>query len=331
MKQNNNSNTNTNHNNNNNNNNNNNRNCNSNTNNRNNNNSHHGAHQSIHRSCCGNMKPTMLSPTFLYDEASRRYLEISECKIALEEELRTAPPGLIHVVNSGSRTQFYLRKDRSDKGGRYIRKTDTGTIKAYIRKAYCEKVIKLLDNEIKNLEILLKKSNNITEKLQGLYSDLPSEAKQYADPVDMSDEDFVAEWLGIPYEGKEIPDHLPVYRTDQGERVRSKSELTIANMLADKGIPYKYECPLALSGGIVIYPDFTVLDVKMRKEIYWEHRGMMDDREYARQAVFKVKSMMKDDIILGKNLIITEETSANPLGTNEIEAVINNYFNPEEG
>ena len=41
--------------------------------------------------------------------------------------------------------------------------------------------------------------------------------------------------------------------------------------------------------------------------------------------------MMKDDIVLGKNLIITEETSANPLGTNEIEAVINNYFIPEEG
>jgi hypothetical protein len=33
--------------------------------------------------------------------------------------------------------------------------------------------------------------------------------------------------------------------------------------------------------------------------------------------------MMKNGICVGKNLIITEETSTNPLGTDEIEAVIN--------
>ena len=68
------------------------------------------------------------------------------------------------------------------------------------------------------------------------------------------------------------------------------------------------------------------MDVKKRKEIYWEHRGMMDDREYARQAVFKMKSMMNAGIVIGKNLIITEETSANPLGTNEIDKMIAEYF-----
>ena len=93
-----------------------------------------------------------------------------------------------------------------------------------------------------------------------------------------------------------------------------------------KGIPYKYECPKALLNGKEIYPDFTVLNVKARKEIYWEHRGMMDDREYAKQAVFKLKSLMKNGIILGDNLIITEETTANPLGTNEIETIINRFF-----
>ena len=53
---------------------------------------------------------------------------------------------------------------------------------------------------------------------------------------------------------------------------------------------------------------------------------MMDDRDYARQAVFKMKSLMKSGILLGDNLIITEETTANPLGTNEIDAVIDQYF-----
>ena len=269
---------------------------------------------------------TLLKPTALYEEAGKRCQEISKCKQKTEEDLRKAPPGLIHISKAGTGVRFYLRRDSSDKSGKYIRKSDTRTIQAYLRKSYNEKALKLLNTEIKYLDVLLKKSSNITEKLRRLYSDLPSEVKPYIDPIDMSDEDLIAYWKSIPYEGKEIPESVPVYQTNNGERVRSKSELTIANMMAARGIPYKYECPLILINGTVIYPDFTVLNAKMRKVVYWEHRGMMDDREYARQAVYKMKSMLKNGIITGDNLIITEETSVNPLGTNEIDAIISSYF-----
>ena len=77
-----------------------------------------------------------------------------------------------------------------------------------------------------------------------------------------------------------------------------------------------------LANGKVIYPDFTVLKVSERKVIYWEHRGMMDDREYARNAVNRIKSYNKNGVFLGENLILTEETSTDPLGTDEIETVI---------
>lgn len=268
---------------------------------------------------------TLLAPTTLYEEAERRLQEIRQHQQEIEKELKKAPPGYIHIVKSGKRTQFYLRNDRPDRGDKYIRKSDTKTIGTFIRKAYYGKISKILNNESRNLDYLLKKSNNITEKIRCLYSDLPSEAKEYVDPIEMSDEDFIEEWLSIPYEGKVIPDHTPVFQTNHGEKVRSKSELTIANILAEKGIPYKYECPLTLPNGAVIYPDFTVLNVRIRKVFYWEHRGMMDDREYARQAVYKMKSMLKNGIIPGKNLIITEETSANPLGTDEIDSIIAGY------
>ena len=272
------------------------------------------------------MESSILTPTFLYEEARRRYQEIKECADKMESEILKAPSGIIHIVNSGKRIQFYLRDDKSDKSGKYIRKADAQTIRTFLQKSYYEKVMKFLNVERKNLDTFLKKSDNITKKIQQLYSVFPLEIKQYIDPIDMSDDDYTASWLRIPYQGKTIPEYIPVYQTNHGEMVRSKSELTIANKLADKGIPYKYECPLTLSNGTTIYPDFTILDVRMRKEIYWEHIGLMDDREYARQSVFKMKSMMKDGIILGKNLIITEETTANPLGTNEIDAVIMSYF-----
>lgn len=277
-----------------------------------------------------NNESNMLTPTFLYEEAERRYREITEYLQRLENEIQKAPSGLIHIVNSGNRVQFYLREGKFDKVGKYIRKSEARTIRAFLQKSYNEKVLKHLKAEAKSLEILLKKSDNITKKIQRAFSDLPLEIKQYILPIDMSDEDYIESWLRTPYEGKVIPDHIPVYQTNNGELVRSKSELTIANRLAENGIPYKYECPLTLSNGTTIYPDFTIPDIRTRREIYWEHRGMMDDREYAKQAVFKMKSMMKNGIVPGKNLIITEETAANPLGTNEIDTVIGRYFPASE-
>ena len=158
------------------------------------------------------------------------------------------------------------------------------------------------------------------------YSAYPAEVKKLITPVDVSDEDYIREWMEETYEGKPIPDYLPFWETKRKERVRSKSELNIANALADRGIPYKYECPLQLSNGETVYPDFTVLNVKKRKVLYWEHRGMMDDKEYAKGAVLRLKELMKEGLFVGEELIITEETSANPLGTNEIDAVIRRFL-----
>ena len=162
--------------------------------------------------------------------------------------------------------------------------------------------------------------------IQQIYSSYPEEAKKYINPIDMSDEDYVKHWLNIPYDGKGILDYVPYYETDRKERVRSKSELNIANALAVKGIPYKYECPLLFKNGFTIYPDFTVLNVKERRVKYWEHRGMMDDKDYAKNAVSRIKTYVNNGYYLGIDLIITEETSSSPLGTDEIDAVIKKYF-----
>lgn len=158
--------------------------------------------------------------------------------------------------------------------------------------------------------------------MKQLYSDYPKSIKQNISPIDISDEDYIEEWLLKPYERKEVTADVPVFISDKGERVRSKSELNIANMLYKMDVPYKYECPLMLSGGITIHPDFTLLDIRRRREIYWEHRGMMDDRYYLRQSIQRIKDYSKNGIVIGDNLIITEEMSTIPLGTDEIMRII---------
>lgn len=232
------------------------------------------------------------------------------------------PPGKIHVIKSNGSVQYYLRTKDSDKSGKYIPKKNQEKIRNYLQKRYDEKAYNILKNEKNNLEKLLKKSNKQIDRLQDVYSNNPEEIKNLITPIDVPDEDYVNEWINQSYKGKNIAEEATIFVTNRGERVRSKSELTIANMLEKYNIPYKYECPFILYNGNVIYPDFTILDIKSRREMYWEHRGMMDDREYARHAVQRVKQLAKSGVQVGHNLILTEETMNYPLGTDEIEAII---------
>lgn len=272
------------------------------------------------------MKNEYLQKTELYEIAQRRCIELQVVKEIIEKRYKKYPEGKIHTVKKKNIILYYLRKDKSDKSGMYISRKDDNKIRLYLQKKYDEDILKLLDKEISVLSNVLSKSKVISLKIQKLYSNYSEEIKKYINPIDMADEDYIQEWIDTPFERKEISEDIPIYVTNQGERVRSKSELNIANMLFKNNIPYRYECPLILKNGRIIYPDFTILNVAERKEVYWEHRGMMDDMEYSRHTVRRMKQYIQNDLIIGKDLIITEETQAQPLGTNEIEAVITRFF-----
>ncbi len=57
----------------------------------------------------------LLRATNLYEEARRRYDELSKTKKELEQALAGAPEGRIHVVKNSKKVQFYLRDDKTDK------------------------------------------------------------------------------------------------------------------------------------------------------------------------------------------------------------------------
>jgi len=112
----------------------------------------------------------------------------------------------------------------------------------------------------------------------------------------------------------------------KGEQVRSKSEVIIADALNRMKIPYRYEYPLYLQKTGTIYPDFTVLNVKLRKEMYWEHLGMLDDSMYAENVVQKLTSYEQNEIFPGEKLILTFETKQQPLNQKLIMQLILRYL-----
>lgn len=272
------------------------------------------------------MDDNCIKQSFLYEETRRRLKELKEIRAVTELKLKNAPEGIIHVISSSRKNQYYVRQNAKDKSGTYISRKQTTKIKKLLQKQYDEQILKALNNEITILERLINSRYADTKIIQQIYSNKPEEIKKYITPIDYSEVDYINAWKNEAYAGKEVSDNVPMYVTDNGERVRSKSELNIANMLYKFGVAYKYECPLKLNNGRVIYPDFTVLDVKNRKEVYWEHRGMMDDREYSRHTVKRIKEYNENGYFLGDNLIITEELSSEPLGTSDIKRVIQHYF-----
>lgn len=276
------------------------------------------------------MRKQLIMPTNLYEDAAGRLLELKKRRNSIEKRILKYPPGQIHIVRHRYGPMYYLRTNPKDKSGVYIHKSEEKMIRSYLQKKYDEDALKLLNAEIYNLERLIRKSFvkeiSLSEKLKQLFSKFPTEIQYMINPVDISDQMYASEWMSEKFEKSTMAFTGPVYDTDRGERVRSKSELTIANTLYRLGIPYRYECAFCMKGGRVVYPDFTVMNVRKRIIIYWEHRGMMDDHDYSRNAVLKNKEYMRSGLILGDNLIITEETSANPLGTDEIDIIIKAYL-----
>lgn len=114
--------------------------------------------------------------------------------------------------------------------------------------------------------------------------------------------------------------------TERGERVRSKSEKIIADKLFALGIPYRYEYPLVLAGNVKVYPDFTILKMPEREEVYLEHFGMMDDIDYVDSAMYKLSTYEKNKIYLGVNLFITHENSRSPLNTRALDGMLRKIF-----
>ena len=80
----------------------------------------------------------------------------------------------------------------------------------------------------------------------------------------------------------------------------------------------------------MVYPDFTCLDLRTRKELLWEHLGMMDNPEYASLAVKKLSSYLKSGYVFGKNLIISMESSEKPLNQTEVRLIIQGVFRVNE-
>ena len=239
-----------------------------------------------------------------------------------EKALRNVPKGRLRV--SGGTRNLYYYTDEQKESSRYLGQQELEKARKLAQRDYDQKILRLSQKELEVLDTLSRR----LERLSGenVYDTLPPARRRLVTPVEMPDEDFVRCWESEEHEKKPLSEDLPEYYTDRGERVRSKSEILIANMLYQRGIPYRYECALYLDNNTKFFPDFTILNVRKRKVIYHEHFGMMSDPEYSESVVYKLSTYNRNGHFLGDDLTCTWESERYPLNMREFERIIEHYF-----
>lgn len=251
--------------------------------------------------------------------------ELKQLQLKAEKSLRKAPEGTLVLSASNGTAQYYQKKQGAAK--RYLKKKEQKLIVSLAQKDYdlrFGKEVKKQEKKIKQFLNLLSDASDTA--LEEIYSSLPQPRQQLVKPYILSDEAYVEQWLNVEHSGKEFAEEYPMHQTERGEMVRSKSEKILADKMFSMGIPYRYEYPLRLKGYGTVYPDFTILKVSTREEIYLEHFGMMDDPQYCQKAMLKLQTYARNHIYPGKRLLLTFETQQIPLDMKTVEEMLQEIY-----
>ena len=240
--------------------------------------------------------------------------------------LATAPEGQLRCKKNHNRQEYYLIVERGDTTGRYLLADQAELVKELAQKAYDLKALETAQEEYKRICALEKyRSAHPLETICDRYS--PSR-RALIDPLILPDEEYIRWWLNREREHPALgfEQDAPEFFTKKNLRVRSKSEIFIADRLDDYLLPFIFEFPIYLEGRGWVYPDFMILNVRLRKVYIWEHLGKMDDPGYVQDNLAKIRAYEKSGFFPGDNLILTFETKNLPLDTREIDRIINHFL-----
>lgn len=278
-----------------------------------------------------------LSPNQLAPLIEKRLTDLQTILASKKKSYEKAPQGRIRISQNGGHPEYYLVAERGSLRGKYLPHSQKTLARQLIQKDYDARLIKLLQNEITALQIYLKQTDQ-GRAIPELYDSLCPARRALITPAILTNEQYTARWQEVSWTGRPFAPDTPYICTARGERVRSKSEVIIADTLLRYNIPYRYEFPITLKrinpddirrdfgSSITLYPDFLCLNTRTRTEFYWEHFGLMDDPDYSKNAAGKLRLYTENGILPGRNLIITMETQTEPPSIKALEKLIEEFL-----
>jgi len=208
---------------------------------------------------------------------------------------------------------------------KYLGVSEIDRIKQLEEKLYFKKLLKTAADEKAALEKIVQKLEKL-ESTDEVFVKIPYEKRHLIEPYVFIKDDKIIKRFETPDQDGRLT--RSSYTTLNGEKVRSKSEVIIADRFKHFGVLYCYEPPTKMCEDFneIWHPDFLCLNKRTGETYYWEHFGKMDDPQYLDGFHTRMERYAEAGIILGKNLIVTTETSKHPLNTEYLDLLINKYL-----
>lgn len=250
-----------------------------------------------------------------------------------EAAVINAPCGGLGIKPQDNKVYFVYRPSRQEGGQqRYLKTTDARDMalaRAIAQRDYDQQVLKTICGEERIIARLIRHYEK--GQAEEIYGKLGSARQSLVTPIRLTDEQYAEKWQDQELGKAVMPQDVPVIETAGGERVRSKSELFIADALFKHGIKYHYECAVETIDHLTgmpktRYPDFLALNARTRKTYYWEHFGKCDDPDYVNDNLNKLIDYQDVGIVQGINLIMTFETRSIPFTPDKAEQIIKSYL-----
>ena len=261
---------------------------------------------------------------------SNLLLEYRKLERQQRNELKRLPPGQLTIRrNHGAINYIQLlpaeiakSDEKSSSAPKRIRRGITRNqdmIRALARKRYLQESLALLEKNIPALKKFIAAHeaptpDNLLKKISSNFDQLPPE--MFLPRLQARNDWACADYRRSTYNPKG-----KIHMTGRGLRVRSKSEVIIAEKLDAFGVPFRYEQMLYIEN-YSFSPDFVMLQGEELK--YWEHCGLVNDPAYMKRHKWKLNMYEKAGIVPWRNLIITYDDANGTIDSRIIEAEIKN-------
>ena len=280
------------------------------------------------------MKLEEMNPFLYTKELEKRLSDLKEMLRAVMKRTDKAPAGHLKVSQRKGCPEFYHLNKTGSSLGTYIPVAQRDFAAQLAQKDYDLKVSKLIKREIIALENYLRQTE-YGQAIEALYERLCPARRALIEAVTLCEVQYAERWkenvMLSADSGAMFSEDSQKYYTANGECVRSKSEVIIADALSRNGVPYCYEVPLKLKrigdvGKVTFHPDFLCLNVRTRGEFYWEHFGKMGNEDYKENTVGKLNMYVENGFFPGRNLIFTMESGEESLDTRVVEKIIKEFL-----
>ncbi|MEE0740742.1 MAG: hypothetical protein U0M21_00410 [Emergencia sp.] len=239
--------------------------------------------------------------------------------------LQGLPIGKLYVKEYNGR-RYYTKWDvfRGKKRTKYLGNGSEMEVQLLQKRYFLETSIEAMMKNIELMEEFLSQymeidPNYMQKTLPKAYQSLPLNCFDAAGAID------IRRWGEKKYRASEKHAENLKHITAAGEKVRSKSEVIIANGLMARGIPYRYEEEISLNGYKVI-PDFKIIDERKNRIVIWEHFGLIGDTQYLKNCIYKLQNYIQSGFVPGVNLIITFDDADGNIDGLMIERTIQLWF-----